>query len=64
MPREYTTRCNVGDIEMLTRPNAEDYLSRKVFEIDDVINTGILDASGRPIRVRERLDPIGFIRRD
>jgi hypothetical protein len=48
---------------MEEHPDAENYLSRQVYETDpSPFPTGLLDASGEPLYAAYELDPIGFIR--
>lgn len=64
MARDYVVRGAVGDPGMETLPDGEDYLARKVYEVEELIDIGVLDAAGRPIMARQRMDQIGFIRRN
>lgn len=50
-----------GDIE--SEVDAEDYLSRTVYEEFDLIDIGVMDKEGNPIMARKKMDPIGFVRR-
>lgn len=43
-------------------PDAEDYLSRTVFESHELIDIGVMDNNGDPIMVRECMDQIGYVR--
>jgi hypothetical protein len=57
--RDYVVRRS-ADIDDNT--DAENYLSRTVYEPEELIDIGILDADGNKVMARRRLDPIGFIR--
>lgn len=64
MAKRYLTRprhIRSGDID--ENLNAENYLSRSVYETDPTpYPTGLLDAFGEPLYATYELDPIGFIR--
>lgn len=59
MRRDYVTR-RCADID--ENPDGENYLSRTVYEPEELIDIGILDADGNKVMARQRIDPIGFIR--
>ncbi|RUW04047.1 MAG: hypothetical protein E5X94_00620 [Mesorhizobium sp.] len=42
--------------------DGEDYLARTVYEDFELIDTGVLDSDGNPIKAHEKMDPVGFIR--
>jgi hypothetical protein len=42
--------------------DGENYLARTVYEDFELIDTGVLDSEGNPIKAHERMDPVGFIR--
>lgn len=42
--------------------DGENYLSRTVYEPEELIDIGVLDSDGNKVMARRRLDPIGFIR--
>lgn len=42
--------------------DGESYLARTVYEDFELIDTGVLDPGGNPIKAREKMDPVGFIR--
>lgn len=59
--KRYTTKpIHMADIEI--EPDAEDYLSRTVFEDNDPIDTGLLDKNGNAIYSFNVMDRIGFRR--
>lgn len=60
MAREYVIRRRMADID--DNVNAEDYLSRTVYEEHEMIDIGLLDSEGNAILARKKMDPIGFIR--
>jgi hypothetical protein len=43
-------------------PDGEHYLARTVFESEELIDIGILDATGNKVMARQKIDPIGFVR--
>jgi hypothetical protein len=59
MRREYVSvRAAKIDEEV----DGEQYLSRIVYEPEELIDIGILDSDGNKVMARRRLDPIGFVR--
>jgi len=42
--------------------DAEDYLSRTVYEEIDFIDIGLLDSEGNAILARKKMDSVGYIR--
>lgn len=63
MARRYITlshKPELADID--SDPDGENYLSRTIYENEPVtVRTGLLDASGNDIYMREENDPIGFV---
>lgn len=59
MRRDYITRRS-ADID--ENVDAENYLARTVYDPEELIDIGILDADGNKVMARQRMDPIGFIR--
>ncbi|TIR87359.1 MAG: hypothetical protein E5X05_01290 [Mesorhizobium sp.] len=59
MRRDYIIR-RAADID--ENVDAENYLARTVYEPEELIDIGILDADGNKVMARQRMDPIGFIR--
>lgn len=49
-----------GDID--GEVDAENYLSRTVFEDHELIDIGIKDKNGDPIMAMQKRDPVGFVR--
>lgn len=63
MMRRYVTMRRPRLAAMDNDPDAEDYLSRTVYEPDDAPQpTGLLDAQGNELYAINEMDPIGFIR--
>lgn len=63
MSRVYVSvkrRAKAGNID--ENLNGEDYLARTVYEDFELVDTGVLDADGNPVKAHERMDPVGFIR--
>jgi len=59
MRREYVSvRAAKIDEEV----DGEQYLSRTVYEPEELIDIGILDSDGNKVMARRRLDQIGFVR--
>jgi hypothetical protein len=58
--REYVIRPRSADVT--TEPDGENYLSRTVFETEELVEIGVRDADGNKIMARRKMDPIGFIR--
>jgi len=52
----------LGDID--ANVDGEDYLARTVYEDFELVDTGVIDASGNKIMARQKMDQIGFIRRN
>lgn len=42
--------------------DAENYLSRTVYEPEELIDIGVLDSDGNRVMARRKMDPIGFVR--
>lgn len=42
--------------------DGERYLARTVFESEELIDIGVLDANGEKVMARKKTDKIGFIR--
>ena len=59
MRRDYVTRRSANIDE---EPDAENYLARTVYDPEELIDIGILDADGNKVMARLKIDPIGFIR--
>ena len=59
MRRDYVTRRSASIDE---EPDAENYLARTVYDPEELIDIGILDADGNKVMARLKIDPIGFIR--
>jgi len=60
MAREYFIARRMADID--EDVNGSDFLARTVYEDYELIDTGVIDASGDKIMARRKMDPIGFIR--
>lgn len=62
MTREYVIakRFRLGDID--AEVDAENYLSRTVYEDHELVDIGITDKNGDPIMARKRTDKPGFVR--
>ena len=60
MRRDYVTRRRSASID--EEPDAENYLARTVYDPEELIDIGILDADGNKVMARLKIDPIGFIR--
>ena len=58
MRRDYVIRAAKIDEEV----DGEQYLSRIVYEPEELIDIGILDSDGNRVMARRRLDQIGFVR--
>lgn len=58
--RDYIIRPRSADMDQ--GPDGENYLARTVFETEELIDIGILDAAGNKVMARRRMDPIGYIR--
>lgn len=41
-----------------------DYLARTIHESDELVDIGVLDAAGKKVMARRRMDQIGFVRRN
>lgn len=42
-------------------PDGEDYLARTVYEVEERVDIGILDADGNKIMAVEKKNPIGYV---
>lgn len=42
--------------------DAENYLSRTVYEPEELVDIGVLDSDGNKVMARRKMDPIGFVR--
>jgi hypothetical protein len=62
MPRTYVSVGPARFADIDSPVDGEHYLARTVFEDFELIDTGMLDASGNKIMAREKLDPVGFVR--
>ena len=61
--RRYLTEANPEYASMRVDPM--DFLSRTIFESERITRrTGLLDRNGDPILVEEKMDQIGFIRKE
>lgn len=58
MRRDYVVRSARIDEEV----DGENYLSRTVYEPEELFDIGILDSDGNRVMARRRIDPIGFVR--
>ena len=58
--REYVIRHRSAEIDQ--GPDGENYLARTVYETEELIDIGVLDAAGNKVMAHRRMDPIGFIR--
>lgn len=65
MPKRYFTLRRPRQAQIADDPDAENYLTRTVYETDPTpYETGILDQFGEPLWATYELDQIGFIRRE
>ncbi|RWO68962.1 MAG: hypothetical protein EOS17_16840 [Mesorhizobium sp.] len=62
MAREYVMTAPARAADVDDNIDGERYLARTVVEDFELIDTGVLDATGNKIMARQKLDPIGFIR--
>lgn len=59
MRRDYVT---VRSAKIDEEVDAENYLSRTVYEPEELIDIGVLGSDGNKVMARRRMDPIGFVR--
>lgn len=59
MIREYIITRRAANID--EEVDAENYLSRTVYEQHELIDIGVMDKDGNPIMARKKMNPIGFV---